>query len=112
MTFENIHIEANVNPLLSAVTPVDNLKFINSEWSRGDIQLENTESESGLNYPSAQITLENIRFVPGASVRIASYNRPATLEIKNSKVNSAAYKQPVSGNVTVLSSDISTKAAL
>jgi hypothetical protein len=103
LVFENIYIEGNIANLLTARTPVDELKFINLNWSRGNIILN---SIAGLNYPIAKITLEKTGFVANAPVSIvANDSRSITLEIKNS-IFDQGYKLPLRGNVAVTSSDI------
>ncbi|MDR2410158.1 MAG: hypothetical protein LBE13_18900 [Bacteroidales bacterium] len=103
LVFENIHIDGKLNNLLSARTPVDKLQFINLNWSGGNIILS---SVSGLDYPSAKITLEKNHFTSNEPISfIVNDGRSADLEVKNSFFD-PGYKLALKGNITVLTSDI------
>jgi hypothetical protein len=103
-TFENIYIDNKLDLLIRAMTPVDDIKFINSNWSSGSIQFYS--SVAGLNYPSGKVILEKIRFVRNAPIGVAANDsRSISLEVKNS-IFDQGQKLPLSGNVAITSSDI------
>ena len=102
--FENIHIQNKITNLISAKTPIDNIKFIDLKWTRGDIVMNAID---GLNYLPAKITLERTTFAPSANFNIlANKNRKIDLEIVNSISTPSGYQLPLFGDIAVLASDI------
>jgi polygalacturonase len=104
IVFENIHIEGKLGNLVSARTPVDNIKFINLNWTNGNVIMSSLE---GLDYVPATITFEKTVFDPIAEFNItADKNRTINLKITNSTAKQPDYKLFLRGAVTVSASDI------
>jgi len=108
-TFENIYTTGRLDRLITAHTPVDDIKFINSEWKSGNIGLDYPSRISGLDYPPAKIILDNITFNPSSPSNLgitdSGNKREVILEIKNSPRNTN-FSLALHGNITVEASDI------
>jgi hypothetical protein len=102
-TFENIYVDAKIDLLILAGTPVDNMQFCNSSWPVGGIHLDVIKEP--LTYPPSKIVLDNIRFSQDGTY-VTSNNRQTTLEVRNSVSDNKEYRLHLHGNVTVSSSDI------
>ena len=104
IVFENIYTQNKITNLISAKTPVDNIKFINLNWTQGNIELNSVE---GLDYQPTKITFERTSFAPSSGFCImANKNRTIDIEITNSISTLPNYRLPLFGNITVLTSDI------
>lgn len=71
LIFENIYFEANVTNLISAITPIDNIKIVNSVLSNSKIQLT-TLSTQGIVYPKTHILMVGTTFKGEGSNVIAA----------------------------------------
>ena len=104
IVFENIHTQNKITNLISARTPIDNIKFINLKWTQGNIVMSAID---GLSYSPTKITFERTTFAPSSGFSIiANRNRTINLEIKNSISTPSNYRLPLYGDITVLTSDI------
>ncbi len=107
ITFEGLHVQAKIPTLVSAITPLKNLKIINSEIGESKIRLKN------VNTPGMVYQPLNILMMGNTFMGIASHNlvecesgRTARVKILGSIKENDGYNPTYSAGVTVLSSDL------
>lgn len=107
ITFEGLHVQAEIPTLVSAITPLKNLKIINSEIGESKIKLKNVNT-AGMVYQPLNILMMGNTFMGVNNHNLVECDpgRTAKVKILGSIKENDSYNPTVSSNVTIISSDL------
>ena len=107
ITFEGLHVQAEIPTLVSAITPLKNLKIINSEIGESQIKLKNVNT-AGMVYQPLNILMMGNTFmgVNNHNLVECDSSRTARVKILGSIKENDSYSPTFGAGVTVLASDL------
>lgn len=107
ITFEGLHIQANIPTLVSAITPLKNLKIINSEIGESKIVLKNVNT-AGMSYQPVNILMLGNTFtgVKNHNLIECDTGRTAKVKILGSIKENDSYLPTFGTGTTILQSDL------
>ena len=106
LQFENINMEAEIDYLINAVTPIDSIKIINSNLGNTSIRLDSLNTP-GIQYDRTKILLSNNVFMGDKSnILVNSIGRNSDVKILGSLVLKNDFIATFSALVNVISNDL------
>ena len=101
--FENIHVESKCLNFIYTLTPIENIKVINSDWFGNFLASGRNGGE--LEHP-INLSLDKVRFISPDITFHAKENRSILLDISNSTTNNGNTKLAVDGEVQVVKTNL------
>jgi len=110
LTFENVYVIGKVPTFLRTITPINNIKILNSVLCDSHIGLHYLP-EGTVTYPMTHILMVGNTFKGGGEQRLvrANHHWSGTLKILGSVVQDKSYVGRLIGDVRVISADIPLK---
>ncbi|MMZ57819.1 hypothetical protein D1872_197720 [compost metagenome] len=104
---ENIHMQTDIPRLITATTPVDTIKLVNSEITNTSIVLNNI-STAGMTYSNTNLIMMGVTFKGTGGQRLVNCagGRTASVKVVGSVVENATYAPTFSSGVTIVAKDI------